>query len=81
MEVFPLHRWHFQSVYSKISCLSIGSLFAGGRNVKHIHKETGAWVWLCGRGSGFKDRIDLQGVDAMYEWLLSGSNTSRAAQG
>ena len=81
MEVFLLHRWHFQSVYSKISCLSIGSLFAGGRNVKHIHKETGAWVWLCGRGSGFKDRIDLQGVDAMYEWLLSGSNTSRAAQG
>ena len=22
--------------------------------MKHITKTTGAWVWLCGRGSGFK---------------------------
>lgn len=27
----------------------------GGQNVKHITKTTGAWVWLCGRGSGFKE--------------------------
>jgi len=23
----------------------------GGRNVQHIRQSTGAWVWLCGRGS------------------------------
>ncbi|CAJ1427877.1 unnamed protein product [Effrenium voratum] len=28
----------------------------GGKNVKHITKTTGAWVWLCGRGSGMKDK-------------------------
>ena len=27
----------------------------GGRNVKHISEQTGAAVWLCGRGSGLRD--------------------------
>eukprot|EP00931_Biecheleriopsis_adriatica_P049645 TRINITY_DN2871_c0_g1_i1.p1 TRINITY_DN2871_c0_g1~~TRINITY_DN2871_c0_g1_i1.p1 ORF type:complete len:364 (+),score=78.48 TRINITY_DN2871_c0_g1_i1:72-1094(+) len=29
-----------------------------GANTRHIHDTTGAWVWLCGKGSGNKDGKD-----------------------
>lgn len=61
-----MHKITFQEEIDRNFPLAARLIGRGGRNVKHIHKETGAWVWLCGRGSGFKEKDGQEADEPLH---------------
>ncbi|CAK9109417.1 Branchpoint-bridging protein (Splicing factor 1) (Zinc finger protein bpb1) [Durusdinium trenchii] len=43
----------------------------GGRNVKHICQETGAWVWVGGKGSGLKEKDGHEAEEPLHVLVKS----------
>lgn len=61
-----MHKITFQEEIHPDFPLAARLIGKGGRNVKHIHKETGAWVWLCGQGSGFKEKDGREANEPLH---------------
>jgi len=74
---FPLtHKITFADELDPKFPLGARLIGKGGQNVKHITKTTGAWVWLCGRGSGFKEDDGRESDEPLHVLVKSHDQAS-----
>jgi len=74
---FPLtHKITFADELDPKFPLGARLIGKGGQNVKHITKTTGAWVWLCGRGSGFKEDNGRESDEPLHVLVKSHDQAS-----